>query len=89
MVRVMQPDLTSTFDRSTLTDLEGFWSSSREEREGVFAQLRAGDDLFFSEERGLEIDGEMLIPPGPGFYSLVRHADVVEASKHPAHVLFR
>ena len=80
----MQPNLTATFDTGTLTDLEGFWSSPRQDREGVFAQLRASDDLFFSEERGLEIDGEEVIPPGPGFYSLVRHSDVVEASKQPA-----
>lgn len=80
----MQPDMTATYDPATLTDLEGFWSSSREEREGVFAQLRADDNLFFSEERGLEVDGEMVLPPGPGFYSLVRHEDVVEASKQPA-----
>ncbi|MEL7157332.1 MAG: cytochrome P450, partial [Actinomycetota bacterium] len=80
----MQPDMTATFDSTTLTDLEGFWSSPREEREGVFAQLRASDDLLFSDEPGLEIDGEVILPPGPGFYSLVRHEHVVEASKQPA-----
>lgn len=79
----MQPDMTATFDSATLTDLEGFWSSQREVREGVFAQLRASDDLLFSDEPGLEIDGELILPPGPGFYSLVRHDDVVEASKQP------
>ena len=25
-----------------------------------------------------------MLPPGPGYYSLTRHADVVEASKHPS-----
>ncbi|MEL6984089.1 MAG: cytochrome P450, partial [Actinomycetota bacterium] len=72
-----------TFDRLTLTDLEGFWAGPRPQREGVFAQLRASDELFFSDERGLEVDGEVVLPPGPGFWSLVRHADVVEASKQP------
>ncbi len=75
--------MTAGFDAWTLTDLEGFWASGREAREGVFAQLRARDDLFFSEERGLVVDGEVVLPPGRGFYSLVRHADVVEASKQP------
>ncbi len=80
----MQPDMNASFDTSTLTDLEGFWASERETREGVFAQLRASNDLFFSEERALEIDGEIVMPAGRGFYSLVRHADVVSASKQPA-----
>ena len=80
----MQPDMTATFDSETLIDLEGFWSSPRDQREGVFAQLRASDDFLFSDEAGLEVDGEVVLPPGPGFYSLVRHADVVQASKQPA-----
>lgn len=79
----MQPDTTATFDASTLTDLDGFWAGPRDQREGVFAQLRASDELFFSTEPGLVVDGEMILPPGPGFYSLVRHADVVAASKQP------
>lgn len=76
--------MTATFDASTLLDLEGFWAGPRETREGVFAQLRASEGLFFSDERALEVDGEIVIPAGPGFYSLVRHADVVAASKQPA-----
>ncbi|MCL4122428.1 UNVERIFIED_CONTAM: hypothetical protein GTU68_003624 [Idotea baltica] len=31
----------------------------------------------------MELDGEVLIPPGPGFYSVVRHAEIVEASRKP------
>ncbi len=79
----MQPEMLATFDELTLSDLEGFWNEPRNVREGVFAQLRQRDGLFFSEERGLEIDGEVVIAPGPGFYSLTRHAEVVEASKNP------
>ncbi len=79
----VQPNVSAPFDQLTLTDLEGFWSEPRDIREGVFAQLRSSEELFFSEERGLELDGELVIPAGPGFYSLVRHADVVEASKNP------
>lgn len=83
-MHAMQPDMTATFDPLTLMDLGGFWEAPREVREGVFAQLRARDELFFSEERGLEVDGEFVLPPGRGYWSLVRHADVVEASKQPA-----
>ena len=79
----MTPDATASYDELTLTDVEGFWDGPRDVREGVFAQLRARDELFFSQERGLEVDGEIVLPPGPGFWSLVRHADVVEASKQP------
>jgi cytochrome P450 len=79
----MQPDLTATYDVLTLTDLDGFWSDARSVREGVFAQLRASDELFFSEELAIEVDGEVILPAGRGFYSLVRHRDVVEASKKP------
>ena len=79
----MQPDMTATFDTLTMTDVEGFWAGPRETREGVFAQLRASEDLFFSREPAQEIDGEIVFPEGPGFYSLVRHEDIVAASKQP------
>jgi len=79
----MQPDTTATFDQSTLIDLEGFWAEPRDVREGVFSQLRASDELFFTEERDMVVDGEVVLPAGSGFWSLVRHADVVAASKQP------
>lgn len=75
--------MTAPFDPKTLMDLEGFWAGPRETREGVFAQLRDNDDLFFSEELGIVVDGEVILPPGRGYWSLTRHADVVEASKQP------
>jgi len=79
----MQPDMTATFDETTLSDLEGFWMEPRSVREGVFAQLRAQDDLLFSKEVGMEVDGEVILPPGPGYWSLVRHQDVLAASRQP------
>lgn len=79
----MQPDFDASFDADTLADVEGFWSNPPEVVEGVFHQLRAQDGLFFSNERGLLLDGEALIPPGPGFYSVTRHAEIIEASKNP------
>ena len=79
----MQPDLTASFDVDSLASAEGFWSQSPEHHLGVFEQLRALDHMYFSNERGMELDGEILIEPGPGFYSVVRHADIVEASRKP------
>ncbi len=77
----MTPDLSAPFDTDTLSDIEGFWAGPREIREGVFAQLRNQDELHFSVERAMEIDGEVVLPAGPGYWSLVRHADIVEASR--------
>lgn len=79
----MQPDLTATYDADTLADVEGFWSLPHTTREGVFEQLRQLDGMHFANERGMELDGEVLIPPGPGFYAVVRHAEIVEASRKP------
>ena len=79
----MQPDLSATYDADTLSDVEGFWSQSPAVHEGVFHQLRELDGMFFSNERAAELDGEVLIPPGPGYYSVVRHAEIVEASRKP------
>jgi cytochrome P450 len=61
-----------------LADLE-FWKRSLDERAAVFAMLRAQPELAFYAEPE---------PPpglvhGPGFYCLTRHAEVVEASRHP------
>ena len=79
----MTPDLSVSYDENTLSDIEGFWAGPPEQHEGVFHQLRELDGMFFSAERGLELEGEVLIPPGPGYYSVVRHADIVEASRKP------
>lgn len=79
----MQPDLSVTFDADTISDVEGFWTRPPAVQEGVFHQLRAMDGMYFSNERGMELDGEVLIPAGPGYYSVVRHADIVEASRKP------
>jgi cytochrome P450 len=65
-------------DEIDLADLE-FWRRPLSERAAAFATLRARPDLaFFAEPEP---------PPGlvqgPGFYCLTRHAEVVEASRHP------
>jgi methyl-branched lipid omega-hydroxylase len=59
-----------------LSDLE-FWTAPYSVREAGFAKLRAENPIGFFPE--FEVGP---LPPGPGYYALTRHADVVEASKH-------
>jgi cytochrome P450 len=61
-------------------DLSGleFWGQPLTERAAYFALLRAQQRTQFFAEPEVP-----LVERGPGFYALVRHADVVEASKHP------
>ncbi|HJY72189.1 MAG TPA: cytochrome P450 [Streptosporangiaceae bacterium] len=55
-----------------------FWGLPLAERAAAFALLRAQQrPRFFAEPETPFSD------PGRGYYALVRHADVVEASKHP------
>ncbi|MFC5748605.1 cytochrome P450 [Actinomadura rugatobispora] len=60
-----------------LSDLT-FWSRPPAARERAFATLRELDDPPFFPELKLP-----LIKSGAGYYALVRHADVVEASRTP------
>ena len=59
-----------------LSDIEGFWTLPMVEREAAFATLRREDPIRFFEERDLEI-----LPTGPGYWAVTRHADVIEASR--------
>ena len=74
----MEPKRSLTLDEIDLSDFE-FWSRPLEEREGAFLTLREEDPIRFFEEPKVE-----MFPPGPGYYALTRHADVLEASKQPA-----
>ncbi|GHH69469.1 cytochrome P450 [Streptosporangium violaceochromogenes] len=60
-----------------LADL-GFWRRPLKERHEAFARLRELDRPVFFPERRVP-----LLRSGRGFYALVRHADVVEASRNP------
>lgn len=60
-----------------LTDPD-FWGRSLEERAAAFKALRARPEPAFFEELDL-----VIMPKGPGYYALTRHADVVEASRRP------
>src|SRR6516225_3840449 len=55
-----------------------FWGLPLPERAASFALLRAQQRPQFFAEPDVPF-----AEPGPGYYALVRHADIVEASKHP------
>ncbi|TDQ48194.1 cytochrome P450 [Actinorugispora endophytica] len=74
MVQAPQPVDVSDID---LSDLR-FWGRPPGERYEAFARLRRRGPVFFAEA------GWGPIPPGPGYWALTRHADVVEASRTPA-----
>jgi cytochrome P450 len=61
-----------------LTDWN-FWARPLNERHQAFENLRGRTGLAFFEEPDIAI-----VPQGPGYYALVNHADVVEASRRPA-----
>lgn len=75
----MEPLQSLALAEIDLSDVE-FWLRPPPEREGAFLTLREEDPIRFFEE---PIVSETF-PPGRGYYALTRHADVVEASKHPA-----
>ncbi|WP_017558516.1 cytochrome P450 [Nocardiopsis baichengensis] len=54
-----------------------FWSAPQHERNAAFARLRERPPVFFAEPDAGPV------PAGPGYYALVRHADVTEASRNP------
>jgi cytochrome P450 len=57
---------------------EEFWGLPLSERAASFARLRALPRPPFYAEPQVSF-----AVPGPGYYALVRYADVVEASRHP------
>ena len=60
-----------------LTDWE-FWRRPHEYRHEAFKALRRHSELVLFEEPEI-----VIMPQGPGYYALTRHADVVEASRRP------
>ncbi|MBW8482174.1 cytochrome P450 [Actinomadura parmotrematis] len=69
--------MTAQVERAIdLSDLD-FWARPRRERDAAFAALRERDaPEFFTE---LKVP---FLKTGEGYYALVRHADVVEASRN-------
>ncbi|WP_018656805.1 cytochrome P450 [Actinomadura flavalba] len=69
--------VTTTLDAIDLSALD-FWARPRTEREAAFAALRRRDRPAFYRELKLPF-----LKTGDGYWALVRHADVVEASRTP------
>ncbi|RFU37194.1 cytochrome P450 [Actinomadura logoneensis] len=68
---------TATAHDTDLSDI-AFWARPPAAREAAFAELRRRDRPAFFRELKLPF-----IRHGPGYHALVRHADVVEASRTP------
>ncbi|MGW4796412.1 cytochrome P450 [Nonomuraea sp. NPDC004297] len=56
----------------------GFWAKPMTEREEAFERLRSLRTPAFFEEMEMSY-----APKGPGYYALVKHADILEASRNP------
>jgi cytochrome P450 len=70
---------TTLLDDVDLSSVDDFWTRPIADRHAAFAALRRHDPIRFFAEG--EIEG---LPPGPGYWALTRHSDVVEASRRPA-----
>lgn len=67
----------AALDEIDLSDI-AFWTRPLPEREAAFSLLRRQQSLPFYSEPDLH-----WVEPGPGYYVLSRHADIVEASRRP------
>ncbi len=72
----MQPREALSVDQIRLSDPE-LWLRPMAEREGAFATLRRERPVSFHEEPQYGI-----MPKGPGYWALARHADVVHVSRN-------
>ena len=64
-----------------LSHVAGFWTLPYAEREAAFARLRAEDPIRFFHERPVFFGDQEILPAGPGYWAITRHADVIEASR--------
>ena len=78
----MQPRSVLSVDEINLSDME-FWARPWDEREGAFQTLRRERPMAFFEEPEIPEALTYVVPHGPGYYALTRHADISEASRHP------
>jgi cytochrome P450 len=78
----MEPHAVLTADEIDLSDME-FWARPWDEREGAFQTLRRERPMAFFEEPEIPEALSFMVPRGPGYYALTRHADISEASRHP------
>ncbi len=71
------PSRPLTVDEIDLTSRE-FWAMPWVDRDAAFATLRRERPIAFFDEPVIEA-----IPPGPGYWAITRHADVLEISRNP------
>jgi len=81
-VTFVEPRQVLRLDEIDLSDSE-FWARPWAEREGAFALLRRERPLAFFEEPEIPSELALVMPKGPGYRAVTRHADVTEASRHP------
>ncbi len=79
---VVEPREVLSVDQINLSDIE-FWARPWEEREGAFKTLRRERPLAFFEEPEIPEDLALIMPKGPGYRALTKHAHVSEVSRHP------
>ena len=65
-----------------LSDL-AFWDRPTEEIDAAFSTLRRERPVAHFAERDLRDRSPHMPPPGPGYWAVTRHADIVEASRRP------
>jgi methyl-branched lipid omega-hydroxylase len=82
MVDLMQPQAVLTADEIDLSAVD-FWARPWEEREGAFQTLRRERPMPHYPEPEIPEALSAMIPQGDGYYALTRHADIIEASRHP------
>ena len=75
----MEPRAVLSVDEIDLSAPE-FWMRPWEEREGSFQTLRREKPISFHAEP----DTQGLVPRGPGYWAVTRHADILRASREPA-----
>ena len=75
----MEPRAVLSADEIDLSAPE-FWMRPWEEREGSFQTLRREKPMSFHAEP----DTQGLVPRGPGYWAVTRHADILRASREPA-----
>jgi len=75
----VEPRQVLSVDEIDLSSAE-FWARPLAERDGAFLTLREQRPVSFHHEPEAR---HAMLPPGPGYWSLTRHADVVEASRTP------
>jgi methyl-branched lipid omega-hydroxylase len=78
----MEPREVLAIDQIDLSDI-AFWLRPLEEREGAFQLLRRERPLPFFEEPKVPEELSLVIPQGPGYRAVTRHADIAEVSRHP------